>query len=228
MKATDEATEPSARSTLDARRSAPSPSLIIGTHALVAAGFKAENLGLVIIDEQHKFGVTQREQLVRKGRYPHLLVMTATPIPRTFGLTLYGDLDVSVINELPPGRGRIKTFVRGADKLPQVWAFIRERLAEGRQAYVVYPRVEESGQNTPRASPGTINPLSLAGTAVKCPRPSPRRYCPSPPSKRPIDATGSSEFCSATKSRMPSPSKSAIAKALIGEICAIRGNGSKR
>jgi ATP-dependent DNA helicase RecG len=126
---------------------APRSTLLIGTHALIAAGFAPENLGLVIIDEQHKFGVTQREQLVRKGHYPHLLVMTATPIPRTFGLTLYGDLDVSVIDELPPGRGRVKTFVRGADKLPQVWTFIRERLREGRQAYVVYPRVEEGGVN---------------------------------------------------------------------------------
>jgi ATP-dependent DNA helicase RecG len=121
-------------------------SLFIGTHALIESGFTIGNLGLVIIDEQHKFGVTQREQLVRKGHYPHLLVMTATPIPRTLGLTLYGDLDVSVIDELPPGRGRIKTFVRAADKLPMVWEFIREKLAAGRQAYVVYPRVEDSGQ----------------------------------------------------------------------------------
>ncbi|MBI3853336.1 MAG: ATP-dependent DNA helicase RecG [Verrucomicrobia bacterium] len=121
-------------------------SLLIGTHALIESGFSIDNLGLVIIDEQHKFGVTQREQLVRKGRYPHLLVMTATPIPRTLGLTLYGDLDVSVIDELPPGRGRIKTFVRAADKLPKVWAFIREKLGEGRQAYVVYPRVEDTGR----------------------------------------------------------------------------------
>ena len=89
--------------------------------------------------------MAQREQLVRKGRYPHLLVMTATPIPRTLGLTLYGDLDVSVIDELPEGRGRIKTFIRTADKLPKVWEFIRGKLAAGRQAYVVYPRVEESG-----------------------------------------------------------------------------------
>jgi ATP-dependent DNA helicase RecG len=123
------------------------PTLTIGTHALIEAGFAPENLGLVIIDEQHKFGVAQREQLVRKGNYPHLLVMTATPIPRTLGLTLYGELDVSVIDELPPGRGSIKTFVRAADKLPKVWAFIRDRLAEGRQAYVVYPRVEESSPN---------------------------------------------------------------------------------
>jgi ATP-dependent DNA helicase RecG len=125
----------------------PRPSTLhIGTHALLTSGFELPNLGLVIIDEQHKFGVAQREQLVRKGRYPHLLVMTATPIPRTLGLTLYGDLDVSVIDELPGGRGRIKTFIRAADKLPKVWEFIREKLAAGRQAYVVYPRVEESGE----------------------------------------------------------------------------------
>jgi ATP-dependent DNA helicase RecG len=124
----------------------PQSSIFVGTHALLTSGFELPNLGLVIIDEQHKFGVAQREQLVRKGRYPHLLVMTATPIPRTLGLTLYGDLDVSVIDELPGGRGRIKTFIRTADKLPKVWEFIREKLAAGRQAYVVYPRVEESGE----------------------------------------------------------------------------------
>jgi ATP-dependent DNA helicase RecG len=118
-------------------------SLFVGTHALFASGFDLPRLGLVIIDEQHKFGVAQREQLVRKGNYPHLLVMTATPIPRTLGLTLYGDLDVSVMDELPVGRGRVKTFVRAADKLPKVWEFIREKIAAGRQAYVVYPRVEE-------------------------------------------------------------------------------------
>ena len=122
----------------------PPSSIFIGTHALLTSGFGLPNLGLVIIDEQHKFGVTQREQLVRKGRYPHLLVMTATPIPRTLGLTLYGDLDVSVIDELPAGRGTVQTFVRPADKLPKVWEFIREKLGQGRQAYVVYPRVEDN------------------------------------------------------------------------------------
>src|SRR6185369_14815491 len=99
----------------------------------------------VIIDEQHKFGVAQREQLLRKGHYPHLLVMTATPIPRTLGLTLYGELNLSTIDELPPGRGRIKTFVRTGEQLPKVWQFIRDKLEEGRQAYVVYPRVEDAG-----------------------------------------------------------------------------------
>jgi ATP-dependent DNA helicase RecG len=120
-----------------------SVTLFIGTHALFTAGFDLPKLGLVIIDEQHKFGVAQRETLVRKGNYPHLLVMTATPIPRTLGLTLYGDLDVSVIDEMPAGRGRVKTFIRTAEKLPKVWEFIREKISAGRQAYVVYPRVEE-------------------------------------------------------------------------------------
>jgi len=131
-------------------------SIFVGTHALLTSGFDIPNLGLVIIDEQHKFGVAQREQLVRKGNYPHLLVMTATPIPRTLGLTLYGDLDVSVIDEMPAGRGRVKTFVRTADKLPKVWEFIRGKLAAGRQVYVIYPRVEE--QDTApvlRSSPAT-------------------------------------------------------------------------
>ena len=117
-------------------------SLTIGTHALLTSGFDLPRLGLVIIDEQHKFGVAQRETLVRKGNYPHLLVMTATPIPRTLGLTLYGDLDVSVIDELPGGRGAIKTFVRTTEKLPKVFDFIREKISGGRQAYIVYPRVE--------------------------------------------------------------------------------------
>ena len=116
--------------------------LFIGTHALFTAGFDLPMLGLVIIDEQHKFGVAQRETLVRKGNYPHLLVMTATPIPRTLGLTLYGDLDVSVIDELPGGRGTIKTFVRTTVKLPKVFDFIREKISAGRQAYIVYPRVD--------------------------------------------------------------------------------------
>ena len=139
-----ESQKPFRPSTLDPRPS----TLHIGTHALLTSGFDLPKLGLVIIDEQHKFGVAQREQLVRKGRYPHLLVMTATPIPRTLGLTLYGDLEVSVIDELPGGRGQIKTFIRTADPAgagPKVWEFIREKLAAGRQAYVVYPRVEESG-----------------------------------------------------------------------------------
>jgi ATP-dependent DNA helicase RecG len=124
------------------------PALFLGTHALLEPGFAPDNLGLVIIDEQHKFGVAQREELVRKGAYPHLLVMTATPIPRTLGLTLYGDLEVSVIDALPAGRGRVRTFVRTAASLPRVWAFVGAQLGAGRQAYVVYPRLEEGDAAT--------------------------------------------------------------------------------
>jgi ATP-dependent DNA helicase RecG len=140
-------TEPAARSPFALHTS----HLFIGTHALLTAGFELPRLGLAIIDEQHKFGVAQREQLVRKGRYPHLLVMTATPIPRTLGLTLYGELDISTIDALPPGRGRIKTFVRTSATLSKVWLFVREKLGEGRQVYVVYPRVEETGGNELKA-----------------------------------------------------------------------------
>jgi ATP-dependent DNA helicase RecG len=122
------------------------PTLFVGTHALIEDTFQMEQLGLVIIDEQHKFGVVQREALLRKGRYPHLLVMTATPIPRTLGLTLYGDLDLSVIRQSPGGRGEVRTYVRSIDRLPKVWEFVRSKLEEGRQAYVVYPRVEEAGK----------------------------------------------------------------------------------
>ncbi|RME92415.1 MAG: ATP-dependent DNA helicase RecG [Verrucomicrobia bacterium] len=120
------------------------PPVTVGTHALIEAGYHPERLGLVIIDEQHKFGVAQRQRLLRKGRWPHLLVMTATPIPRTLGLTLYGDLDVSVIDALPAGRGPVRTHVRTERSLPKVWDYVADRLAKGEQAYVVYPRVEES------------------------------------------------------------------------------------
>ncbi|HEV8541409.1 MAG TPA: ATP-dependent DNA helicase RecG, partial [Verrucomicrobiae bacterium] len=119
------------------------PMLVIGTHALIQRSFALPGLGLVIIDEQHRFGVAQREQLVRKGQYPHLLVMTATPIPRTLGLTLYGDLDLSLLDEMPAGRKPIQTFVRGEEKLPKVWEFVRDHLIRGEQAYVVYARVED-------------------------------------------------------------------------------------
>jgi ATP-dependent DNA helicase RecG len=123
---------------------ANSRAIYVGTHALIEPGFASENLGLVIIDEQHKFGVVQREELLRKGAYPHLLVMTATPIPRTLGLTVYGELDTSIIDQIPPGRGKVQTFVRSADKLPKVWEFIAGQIKAGRQAYVVCPRVEET------------------------------------------------------------------------------------
>lgn len=120
------------------------PAIVIGTHALIEESFQIDQLGLVIIDEQHRFGVVQRESLLRKGHYPHLLVMTATPIPRTLGLTLYGDLDVSMIETLPAGRSPIKTYVRTPASLPKVWQFLRTKLKEGRQGFIILPRVDES------------------------------------------------------------------------------------
>jgi ATP-dependent DNA helicase RecG len=123
----------------------------VGTHALIEDGFGINDLGLVVIDEQHRFGVVQRERLLRKGRYPHLLVMTATPIPRTLGLTLYGDLDVSILDELPGGRRTIKTHLRTREALPRVWVFVRRQLEQGRQAYVVYPRIDAGESDDLRA-----------------------------------------------------------------------------
>lgn len=123
----------------------------VGTHALIESGFLPERLGLVIIDEQHRFGVAQRDRLLRKGRYPHLLVMTATPIPRTLGLTLYGDLDLSLLDEKPPGRGKIRTHLRSPDALPKVWAFLRQQIERGHQAYLVYPRILDNGEEDAKA-----------------------------------------------------------------------------
>jgi ATP-dependent DNA helicase RecG len=119
-------------------------SVVIGTHALLYDRYAADKLGLIVIDEQHKFGVLQRLALSRKGRNPDILVMTATPIPRTLGMTLYGDLDVSVLDEMPPGRQPIITQCRSAMELDKFWAFLVKQLGEGRQAYVIYPLVEES------------------------------------------------------------------------------------
>ena len=120
------------------------PPLVIGTHALLFENGGLERPGLVVIDEQHKFGVLQRSRLVARGDAPDVLVMTATPIPRTITQTLYGDLDVSILQEKPAGRGRVITAVREPSKLPDIIAFLREKIAEGRQAYVVYPLIEES------------------------------------------------------------------------------------
>ncbi len=117
---------------------------VVGTHALVQEGVEFRRLGLAVVDEQHRFGVAQRARLKAKGERPDMLVMTATPIPRTLALTLYGDLDVSVLDELPPGRRPVKTVARTETKRPEIYAFLREQVREGRQVYVVYPLVEES------------------------------------------------------------------------------------
>ncbi len=123
--------------------------LVVGTHALIEQGVEFKRLGLVLVDEQHRFGVMQRKRLIEKGGAaaglpPDVLVMTATPIPRTLAMTLYGDLDVSVIDEMPPGRTPVRTRVTSEAKLPGVWEFVRKEAAAGRQAYVVYPVIEES------------------------------------------------------------------------------------
>ncbi len=118
--------------------------MLIGTHALIQDSVRFHRLGLVIIDEQHRFGVVQRATLRQKGISPHVLSMTATPIPRTLGLTLYGDLDISVIDELPPGRKPIQTRLFHERDRSKVYAILREEIGMGRQAYMVYPLIEES------------------------------------------------------------------------------------
>jgi ATP-dependent DNA helicase RecG len=120
--------------------------MVIGTHALLESSVEFERLGLVIVDEQHRFGVLQRMTLMRKNSevQPDVLVMTATPIPRTLAMTLYGDLDVSIIDELPPGRTPVSTRAVPAERAEEVWEFVRRIVASGKQAYVVYPVIEES------------------------------------------------------------------------------------
>jgi ATP-dependent DNA helicase RecG len=118
--------------------------IVIGTHALVQKGVDFNRLGLVVVDEQHRFGVEQRSALREKGFNPHMLVMTATPIPRTLALTLYGDLDLSVINELPPGRQTIKTKWLRPDQRESAYAFVRKQVSEGRQIFTLCPLIEES------------------------------------------------------------------------------------
>jgi len=119
--------------------------LIVGTHALVSESTVFHDLGLVIADEQHRFGVAQRSALSAKGSDPHLLVMSATPIPRTLALLMYGDLEVSILDELPPGRQQVDSFLVGESYRARINAFIRKQVAEGHQCYVVCPAVEENG-----------------------------------------------------------------------------------
>ena len=121
-------------------------SLVIGTHALLSPDVQYQNLGLVVTDEQHRFGVDQRAALSAKGDDPHLLVMSATPIPRTLALMIYGDLDVSILNELPPGRQKIDTFAVPSSYHERIYAFLRKLVAEGRQAYIVCPMVAENDE----------------------------------------------------------------------------------
>jgi ATP-dependent DNA helicase RecG len=117
---------------------------VVGTHALTQEAVTYRDLALAVIDEQHRFGVAQRASLRSKGKHPHVLVMTATPIPRTLALTVYGDLDISTINQLPPGRMLIETFWVRTKQARQAYAAVEEELARGRQAYIIFPLIEES------------------------------------------------------------------------------------
>jgi ATP-dependent DNA helicase RecG len=135
----------SLRKTIDETLQDSSLNILIGTHALIEENVRFSNLGLVIIDEQHRFGVAQRARLWEKSlNPPHVLVMTATPIPRTLAMTLYGDLDVSVIDELPPGRIPVKTMHFVDSERNKVFGFIRSQIDEGRQIFIVYPLIQES------------------------------------------------------------------------------------
>jgi len=134
--------------------------VVIGTHAILEKDVEFQKLGLAIIDEQHRFGVLQRLGLVQKGVHPDVLVMTATPIPRTLAMTIYGDLDVSVIDQLPPGRKPIKTKHYTADGIEQAYSFVKSQIDEGRQAYVVYPVIEESETQAMKAAQKMYEHLS--------------------------------------------------------------------
>lgn len=125
---------------------------IVGTHSLIEDKVAFKNLSLVITDEQHRFGVRQRARLAQKGDNPHILVMSATPIPRTLGLILYGDLDISIIDELPPGRQKVDTFLADENKRERVYHFLNKELSKGRQAYIVCPLVEEGDKKELKAA----------------------------------------------------------------------------
>ncbi len=144
------------------------PQIFIGTHALLYDSTAFSNLGFVVIDEQHKFGVLQRARLIGQADLPDVLVMTATPIPRTLTMTLYGDLDVSTLDELPANRGRIITAIRDEAKMPEAIAFLRKHLDAGRQAYIVYPVIEESGKAEIKAATREFEKWKEALAPMRC------------------------------------------------------------
>src|SRR5262249_4570879 len=118
--------------------------LVIGTHALIQEGVRFHKIGFVVIDEQHRFGVMQRAELINRGYNPDVLVMSATPIPRSLVMSVYGDLDLSVIDEMPPGRKAVVTRVRSEEARNNIYKFLDSRIREGSQVYIVYPLVDES------------------------------------------------------------------------------------
>ena len=148
--------------------SSEEPHILVGTHALLYDGAGFSRLGLAVIDEQHKFGVMQRARLRDQGVAPDVLVMTATPIPRTLTMTLYGDLDVSTLDELPKNRGKIVTAARDAAKLPEAVKFLRGHLEAGRQAYIVYPLIDESEKLEAKAAAGEFKKWQELLAPMKC------------------------------------------------------------
>jgi ATP-dependent DNA helicase RecG len=144
------------------------PEIVVGTHALLHSKNLFTRLGLAVIDEQHKFGVLQRATLRAQGRCPDMLVMTATPIPRTLTMSLYGDLDVSTLDELPKGRGKIITGVRDAAKVPEATKFIRSHLEAGRQAYIVYPLIEATEKSEAKAATAEFEKWETLLAPMKC------------------------------------------------------------
>ena len=133
--------------------------LVVGTHAILSEGVEFARLGLAVIDEQHRFGVRQRGMLAEKAANPHLLVMSATPIPRTLGLLIYGDLDISILDELPPGRTPVKTRCITGQKRRDLYHFLDQEIGRGRQVYLVCPAIEntpDGGLNASRATTRTL------------------------------------------------------------------------
>ncbi len=164
------ATPAAARRALAARLEAGEPLLVLGTHALLEESVRLPRLGLAIVDEQHRFGVRQRAVLAQKAWVPDVLVLTATPIPRTLMLALYGDLDASTLRSRPAGRGRLVTRVTGEERFPQVIEFLARELAAGRQAFVVVPLIEDAGRAEQRAAEAEFERLraqpALRGRSV--------------------------------------------------------------
>jgi ATP-dependent DNA helicase RecG len=153
-------TSASERRDLLARLEAGELSVLVGTHALISADVHFQNLAFAVVDEQHRFGVGQRQELLAGGRDPDLLVMTATPIPRTLALTAYGDLDLSLIDQLPPGRRLARTALRGSADRPHVHRFLRDEVRNGNQAFIIYPIVEESERSDLKAATLAYQELS--------------------------------------------------------------------
>ena len=155
--------------------------IVIGTHALISENVSFENLGVVVTDEQHRFGINQRDALAKKGQHLHNLVMSATPIPRTLALTLYGDLDVSIIDEMPAGRQRVDTFAVDESYRARLDAFIEKQVNEGGQVYIVCPAVEDSEKDTEIGEVGLFDIDFFTGEVIERPAPAPIKaavsYC---------------------------------------------------